>query len=293
MTHRRMGTPGDPLQGKVCIVTGATRGIGESTARELARRGGQLLLVGRSASRCESTIARFRADGVTTPVEYAVADLSRMSEVRRLAETIQSGHRAVHVLVNNAGAVYAKRQVTPEGNELTFALNVLSPFLLTRLLEPELTRGQPSRVVMVDSEAHRRARLDLDDLDGARTYRGFRAYCQSKLALLLLTYELSRRWNEKRIGVNAVHPGFVRSGYGKNNPGFFGWGIAFAELLGGISPERGSRTVVYAASDPHVEGISGTYFSHMRPVRTSPSSYDLTTARRLWDVASQRAGLSD
>ncbi|MGA7924130.1 MAG: SDR family NAD(P)-dependent oxidoreductase [Thermoplasmata archaeon] len=278
------------LTGKFCVVTGATSGIGEVTARELMRKGAKVLIVGRDRARCESTIARFRTAGAGD-VAYAVTNLSLLEEVRELARSIQQEYPPVNVLVNNAGAIHAKRETTSEGNERTLALNVLSPFLLTRLLEPDLRSGAPSRVVMVDSEAHRSAHLDLDDLDTSHHYRAFRAYNRSKLALLLLTYELAQRWNGIDIRVNAVHPGFVRSGFGKNNPGFFGEALAFAELIAGVSPERGARTVVFAASDPALEGISGKYLAHRHEVRSSRASYDTTVAGRLWALASARTGL--
>jgi NAD(P)-dependent dehydrogenase (short-subunit alcohol dehydrogenase family) len=279
------------VAGKVCVVTGATSGIGEVTARELTRLGGSVVVVGRSADRCEATLARIRAIVPTGQVRSIQADLSQMAEVRRLAQTLQQDPGRVDVLVNNAGGVFFEHGLTIEGNERTMALNVLAPFLLTRLLEPTLRADQPARVVNVASAAHNGVKLDFDDLEGNRGYRGYRMYSRSKLALILLTHEFARRWSGSGVTVNALHPGFVRTRFGHNNPGPSGWTIAFFERIAAISPERGADTVVYLASAPGLESTTGEYFIRRRPHRSSAASYDTDAARRLWEFASLRTQL--
>jgi NAD(P)-dependent dehydrogenase (short-subunit alcohol dehydrogenase family) len=195
------------------------------------------------------------------------------------------------VLINNAGAYYSRNEKTREQIERTLALNVLSPFLLTRLLEPSLAAASPSRVVNVASAAHNGAKLHWDDLDNQRKYSGFATYSRSKLALILLTHELARRWAPRRVAVNALHPGFVRSRFGHNNPGATAAVIRLAGRLFGISPERGAETLVYLATSPQVEGVTGEYFVRRRDVRSSRESYDDAAALRLWDLCSARVGL--
>jgi len=180
--------------------------------------------------------------------------------------------------------------VTAEGTERTFALNVLAPFLLTRLLHDRLRENAPSRVVMVASAAHNGNRLDLDDLEGRTKYSGYTAYGRSKLALILLTHELARRWNDDGITVNAVHPGFVRSGFGQNNGGGVALAIRFLALFG-LSATKGAVTPVYVATSPQVEGTTGEYFVKSRAARSSRESYDDALARKLWDVCSEKVGL--
>ena len=276
------------LSGKVCVVTGATSGIGEVTARELARLGAHVVLVGRNPDRCEAAAARIRASVPTADLSQREADLSLMAEVRRLSTELLASPGRVDVLVNNAGGLFLERSLTPEGNERTLALNVLAPFLLTLRLEGALRAARPSRVVNVSSAAHFGVRLDFNDLEGAHHYRGYRMYSRSKLALLLLTHEFARRWTGSGVTVNALHPGFVRTRFGHNNPGISGWAVAFSERLFAISPERGADTAVYLASAPGLEQTTGEYFVHRKPRRSSAASYDAQAAERLWEFASER-----
>ena len=182
-------------------------------------------------------------------------------------------------------------QVTAEGHERTWALNVLAPFLLTQLLADRLRSAPAGRVVNVSSAAHRTGRIDLADLERSRVYSAYGAYGQSKLALLLLTYEWALRFQGSPVTVNALHPGFVSTRFGRNNPGAFGWGTALAEFLFGISPERGARTTVYLATSPEVEGVTGRYFARSKPHPSSKASYDLEVGRQVWAACEAATGI--
>ncbi len=272
------------MDGKVCVVTGATSGIGEATALELAQRGATVAVVGRDASRTAQSVDRIRARTGNPSVLPLVADLSAQKQVRDLARQIRTQHDRLDVLINNAGAIYSRRMLSPDGVELTWALNVVAPFLLTERLLDLLRTSAPSRVVNVTSAAHRTGRMRFDDLEGRRRYFGFRSYSQSKLALLLYTGELARRLEGSRVTVNAVHPGFVNSHFGRNNGAVVDGFWRVAEFLFGASPARGARTSVYLATAPELASTSGRYFRSGRVAVPSPASRDREAARRLWKI---------
>jgi len=279
------------MAGRVCVVTGATSGIGFVTARELARAGASVAVVGRNPRRTSDRVAQIIAETENPLVKGFVADLFVQGEVRRLASEILAEYPQVHVLVNDAGAVMSKRVLSPEGIECTWALNVVTPFLLTHLLLPRLQPSAPSRVVNVASAAHRGVRLDFDNLQGEHRYSGYGAYGRSKLAVVLLTYEFARRLSGTGVTVNTLHPGFVATRFGQNNPGFFGAGIRVVEFLFAIRPERGARTSIFLASDPTVRDVTGKYFDRRRIVASSPESYNAAAGARLWDVLSLQTGI--
>ena len=273
------------LTGKVAVVTGATSGIGRWIAIFLAHRGAATVIVGRSLERTEA-VAKDIAGGTGNPEIYAapVTDLALRSETARIATSLLDRFPQIHILVNNAGGYFHRREVTAEGLERTFALNVLSPFLLTRLLLPRLVSGAPSRVVMVASAAHRGNRVDLGDLQGERRYRGYRAYGRSKLELILLARELARRLRQQNVTVNAVHPGFVASGFGKNNHGAIGATIGFLSHAFGRSVRDAGNDVAYIASSPDFDSVSGVYFSR-RTIRPGASaSHDPETGGKLFEA---------
>jgi retinol dehydrogenase-14 len=273
------------------VVTGATQGIGLSAALALRSRVQTLVLVGRDEARLATAVRTVSAAPGRAVVRAHRADLSLLSEVRRLAAELRDGYPALNVLVNNAGALFAHRETTSEGFERTLALNVLSPYLLTRLLHDRLREAGPSRVVNVASSAHEGAKLRLDDLERTEKYSGYGSYGRSKLELILLTHEFARRWSGDGITVNAVHPGFVRSGFGLNNGGGTSAMIWFFSRLAGISPTRGAETPVYVATAPQVEGTTGEFFDRSKAVRSSPESYDADGAARLWTLCAQKVGL--
>jgi NAD(P)-dependent dehydrogenase (short-subunit alcohol dehydrogenase family) len=272
------------LKGKTILVTGATNGIGLVTARELARMGGQVTIVSRKADKCAAVAEKIEAQ-TGNPVEVIPADLSTLAGIMQAAADFKQRHTRLHILVNNAGGMFIKRILTADGYEYTFALNHLGFFLLTNLLLEVIKSSAPSRIVNVSSDAHYRARMNFDDLQGEKRYRGLEAYGQSKLANLLFTYELARRLEGSNVTVNAVHPGFVATGFARNNGPIYNIGTRIAGLLFGRKPEKGAETPIYLAVSPEVEGVSGKFFHDCRPIRSSQLSYDRTSAEKLWQVS--------
>lgn len=281
------------MNGKLVMVTGATAGIGKVTARELARKGATVIVVGRSREKCETITNEIRSKTGNPNVSFMVADLSSQAEIRRLATEFYAHHDHLDVLVNNAGAVNAKRLKSPDGIELTFAVNHLNYFLLTHLLLPALKSAPTARIVNVASDAHMGGALDFDDLEyKQRRYNGFAAYAQSKLANIMFTYELARRLTGSTITANALHPGFVSTRFGANNGGIFTLVPVLARLLG-VNEDRGAETSIYLASSPDVEGISGAYYSEGRLSKSKQISYDTAAQQRLWQISEQMTGITE
>ncbi len=280
------------MQDKIVLVTGATTGIGYVTALELARMGATVVGVARNPHKAEDALKSIRSQTGNSRVEFLLGDLSQQAQVRRLAEEFKSRHPRLDILINNAGALFIDRQETSEGIEMTLALNHLAYFLLTSLLMESLGKAPSARIINVASEAHRRGHIDLDDLEKTRQYFGWSAYCQSKLANVLFTYELDRRLKLKggSITANALHPGFVASGFSKNNALWYRI-LSAPVFLAAISPEKGARTSIYLASSPDVEGVSGKYFRKQKAVASNPESYNEALARRLWEWSEEKTGL--
>ncbi len=279
------------MQGKVCLVTGATAGIGLITARELARKGARVIVVGRSAERCSQAADQIRAQAGTTAVEWLVADLSSQADIRRLAGQVRDRTARLDVLVNNAGGIFLKRIESADGIEMTFALNHLAYFLLTNLLLPLLEQSAPARIVSVASDAHKGVSINFDDPQGKNRFGGWRAYQRSKLANILFTLELARRLEGKRVTANSLHPGFVRTTIFREG-GPIGWLLRRAADILALSPEDGAKTSIYLASSPDVAGITGRYFDKEKPAESSPQSRDLAAAERLWKLSEEMTGLA-
>jgi NAD(P)-dependent dehydrogenase (short-subunit alcohol dehydrogenase family) len=276
------------MQGVVCLVTGATSGIGEATAIRLAELGATVVVAGRDPRRCARVLRRMEVRTGRTPVPPLVADLSSQAGVRHAAAEFRARHEVLHVLVNNAGGYFRERLTTVDDLEMTFALNHLASFLLTNLLLEPLRAGRGGRVVTVASEDHRTAGIDFEDLQGERAYDRRKAYAQSKLANLLFTFELGRRHPE--LAVNALCPGSVRTNLGANN----GWlRKRLLNLLDRhrVSPEVGAELPVRLASDPALAGVSGRYFVRGEACLPSEAAQDPETARRLWDLSLALTGL--
>lgn len=298
-THLAGATPlavdPDLARGKVCLVTGATSGLGLATARGLAACGAKVILVGRNATKCATLVSHIKQVTGNPSVEAMLADLTSQREIRRLAHEVQTRYPSLDALVNNAGAMFFRRQESKDGIELTFALNHLGYFTLTNLLLDALRAAAPSRVITVSSISHMGARLDLQDLQARHKYDGYQAYCRSKLANVLFTYELARRLEGTGVTVNAVDPGWTATNIGLNNFGITrGRGADVVRRVLGffaLSPEEGARTIVYLATAAEVEGVTGRYFERQVAVRSSPESYDAAAAARLWDASVKLTGV--
>jgi retinol dehydrogenase-14 len=275
------------MRGRVCLVTGATSGIGKATAHALATKGASVVIVGRDPQKGEATVQEIREATANEDVQLLRADLSSQDSIRELADRFLAEHDRLHVLVNCAGAFFRDRRVTIDGLEMTFALNHLAYFLLTTLLLDLLQGSAPARIVNVTSGAHSMGRIDFEDLQGERGYQGQTAYNQSKLANVLFTYELARRLEGTGVTVNCVHPGWVRTDFGRQNQPL-AWRLMIALVAPFMrSPERGAETVVYLAADPKVETVMGKYFRDLKPKRSSKHSYDEAVAARLWQVSEE------
>ena len=277
------------MTGKTVLVTGGSGGIGLATAAGVARLGARVGLVSRDAARSEAAAERLRAAG--GQVDVFVADMSSQREVRRLAEEVLAAYPRLDVLVNNVGGYWATRHSTVDGLEHTFAVNHLAPFLLTNVLLDRLRASAPARVVTVSSGAQALGSIDFEDLQGERDYSGERAYNQSKLANVMFTYELARRLQGAGVTANTLHPGVVRTNFGREDPK--GWMRLMLPVIRPFlkSPDKGAVTSVYLASSPEVEGVTGQYFAKQKAGRSSTASYDTTAAARLWDVSATLVGL--
>ena len=278
------------LDGKFCVVTGGTSGIGLAAAERLAAMGADLVLVGHDPARAAAANARLSSILPRAKVTVILADLSLLSEQRRVAETLAALPR-IDVLLNNAGAIFNQRSETADGLERTFALNHMGYYVVTRLLEARLRASAPMRIVNVASGAHRGAKLDLDDLQMQRRFDGWLAYRNSKLCNILFTRELARRLEGSGITANCLHPGFVASRFGDNNSGLFRAGVAFAKRFAAIPVEAGAETPVYCATSPELDGVTGLYFGKCRAETPSPAAQDDASARRLWQESARIAGL--
>jgi NAD(P)-dependent dehydrogenase (short-subunit alcohol dehydrogenase family) len=276
------------MKGKTVLVTGGTNGIGLVTARELARMGAQVTIVSRNAEKC-ATVAEAIKAATGNPIEFIDADLSTLAGIMQAAATFKHRHTHLHVLVNNAGALFARRQLTSDGYEMTFALNHLNYFLLTILLLDVLKASAPARIVNVSSDAHVGASVDFDNLQGDKHFNGMQAYGQSKLANILFTYELARRLEGTGVTVNALHPGFIATGFARNNGFFYNFGMKVIGLFI-RKPDQGAQTSVYLASSPEVEGLSGKFFVDSKAIDSSPLSHDQALSEKLWQVSLELTG---
>ena len=272
------------MQGKTVIVTGSTNGIGYVAARELARKGAQMVLVSRSAEKCAQSVEKIKKETGNTQVEFIAADLSTNAGVQETAHEFKKRHTRLDVLLNNAGAMFMSRQVSSDGVEMTIALNHLNYFHLTILLLDVLKASGQARIVNVSSDAHRGGKINFDDIQFKKGFSGFKAYSQSKLANVLFTYEMARKLEGTKVTANALHPGFVDTGFGKNNGGLIKFAMGLLKPMQRKAVE-GAQTSIYLASSPEVEGVSGKYFSDSKAVASDPASYDQAAAEKLWQLS--------
>jgi retinol dehydrogenase-12 len=280
-----MSEASSAMLGKTAMVTGATDGIGWVTARELAGMGARVLLVGRNEQKGQRALAGIRKAVPGADLAFHRADLSLMTEVRRLARNVAESEARLDVLVNNAGGLFQHRQETAEGFERTFALNHLNYFLLTNLLLGKLGEAPAARIVNVASRAHEGGRLNFDDLQASRNYKGWPVYRASKLANVLFTRALAEQLKGSGVTANALHPGFVRTAFGGGNPLVFRLAVRAAMLVLAISVEEGAKTSIHLASSSEVEGLSGGYYAKSRLIQPSAAAKDDAAAERLWQVS--------
>jgi NAD(P)-dependent dehydrogenase (short-subunit alcohol dehydrogenase family) len=276
--------------GKRIVITGATSGIGLAAAIELARRGADLTLVARSQARAGDAVGQIEAVSTARgPVDVVLADLASQSSVRQLADELLAKYPTIQVLVNNAGAIYSRRQITADGVELTWAVNHLAPFLLTTLLVDRLKASAPARIVTTSSDAHQRAVIPFDDLNAQRSWggAGFTRYGQTKLANILFTVELARRLEGTGVTANCFHPGFVATGFNRNNGVLMRIGMALSRPFA-RNALKGAQTLVWLVDSDEAGKTSGGYFFDLRQVAPSAAAQDSEVARRLWQVSEEQ-----
>jgi NAD(P)-dependent dehydrogenase (short-subunit alcohol dehydrogenase family) len=279
------------MKGKTVVITGATSGIGQVAAERLAGMGARIVLVARSKERGAAALQRLHgvAPGVGHAIHYA--DLSLLSEMKRVAAEIAASEPRIDVLVNNAGAVFAKREVTGDGLERTFATNHMAYFVLTNGLLNRLRGSAPSRIVNTASDAHKGKELDFDDLQSARKYQAFKVYGRSKLCNILYTRALAKRLAGSHVTANSLHPGFVATRFGDQSGGLLSGAIRFAKVFA-IPVEKGAETIVYLASSPGVEEASGGYYHKCRAATPTAAASNDASAERLWTETARLAGLA-
>lgn len=281
-----------PMQGKICLITGANSGIGKATALGLAKLGATVVLVSRDRARGEQAQSEIKAQSGNPNVDLLLADLSSQKSIRQLADDFKQRYTQLHVLINNAGVFQVRKHLTVDGLDIVFAVNQLAPFLLTNLLLDMLKASAPARIVNVSSGSHEANYLKLDDLQSEKHYRPMRAYGQSKLALVLFTYEMARRLEGTGVTANCLHPGFVATNIAQRGMPAIVRLAAKPIFLFGISPEQGAKTSIYLASSPDVEGVTGKYFVKSVPKLSSPLTHDESLQHKLWQVCAVMTGLT-
>jgi NAD(P)-dependent dehydrogenase (short-subunit alcohol dehydrogenase family) len=282
-------TPWRGVAGKRVVLTGATNGIGLAAAIELARRGAHLTLVARNQARAAEAVRQISAVSPGSAPDVMLADLASQSSIRQLASELLARYPSIQVLVNNAGAIYARRQMSADGIELTWAVNHLAPFLLTTLLLDRLKASHPARIVTTSSGAHERARIPFDDLQAERSWggAGFARYGETKLANILFTAELARRLEGTGVTANAFHPGLVATGFNRNNGVLMRLGMTIVTPFA-RSPQRGAESLVWLVDAEEASQLNGAYVFDRRPVAPAPAAQDVEAARRLWQVSEEQ-----
>lgn len=275
------------MHGKIVMITGANSGIGKETAKVLAEKGATIILICRNKERGEATLKELKEKTKSNKFELYLADLADPNAIQRVVAQFREKYDKLDVLINNAGLVLSKRIVTPLGYEKTFAVNHLGHFLLTNLLLDLLIESAPSRIINVSSGVHTSANLNFDDINLSSGFRSIRAYANSKLANLLFTYELARRLEGTGVTVNALHPGFVRSNFGRRGRKRYVRILFDIARIFAISVEKGAKTSIYLASSPEVKDVTGKYYYKSKPVKSSKASYDREAQKKLWQLSKE------
>ena len=280
-----------PLEGAYMLVTGATSGMGKLTALRLAQQGASVVIAGRNPDKTQAAAQDIQRQAPGSNVQFLVADLTSLAQVRALAQAYQRAYPRLDALINNAGGMFARRQLSVDGLEMTFALNYFAPFLLTHLLLDTLKASAPARIITVASATHVGKRVPFDDLTHEQGYKPLDVYAESKLMAIMFTYALARRLEGTGVTANTLHPGVVATNFGKSEGGM--WNAMFTALAPfSLSPEKGAQTAIYLASSPEVATVSGQYFIKSRPARSSGASYDVAGQQRLWAISERLTGLT-
>jgi NAD(P)-dependent dehydrogenase (short-subunit alcohol dehydrogenase family) len=281
------------MSGKICLVTGANSGIGKATALGLAQRGATVVMLCRNSQKGEAARTEIQEKSGNSNVDLLIADLSSQQSIRQFVQDFQQKYTRLHVLVNNAGSVFTRGSVSPDGIEMTLAVNHLASFLLTNLLLDTIKASAPARIVNVSSETQAEGFIDLDDLEGKRNYRLLRAYAQSKLANVLFTYALARRLEGTGVTVNCLHPGRVVTNiWTRVLPNWLHF-LGIISYLFGIPAEQGALTNIYLATSAEVEGVTGKFFDKCRIVPSAKISYDQDIQERLWTISETLTRLNE
>ncbi len=279
------------LSGKVFLVTGATEGIGKAATLDFAKRGATVVLVGRSKDKSERVLLDLKRDSGNDKLSLLLGDMSKLDDVRAVAQAFAKAHDRLDVLVNNAGALFTEYKPSPDGFEMTFALNHLGYFLLTHELLPLLKKTPGSRVVSTSSGAHQMSKMSLDTIakrDGKSA--GFPAYADSKLANILFTRSLAKR--APSVVVNCFHPGFVQTGFAQNNAGFMSKAFSLGAKLFARTPEKGAETLIWLATSPDAAKLSGEYWHDCKPAKTTKLAKDDGVAEGLWALSEKLCGVT-
>jgi len=270
------------MEGKTCIITGANSGIGKVTAIELAKMNATLVLLCRDKERGESAQKEIIELTGNNNVDLILCDLSSQKEIRNFVAEFKRKYQDLHVLINNAGVMLSKKTQSVDGFEMNFAVNHLAPFLLTNLLLDMLKKSAPSRIVNVGSAAHRMGKIDFEDLQREnKKGRLMGLYGSSKLAMTLVSYELSRKLEGSNVTINVLHPGLINTNLGRDRSSTSqGFARKFFK-----TPEAGAETSIFLASSPEVEGITGKYYAKKKEKPSSKESYNEEYAKRLWEIS--------
>lgn len=274
---------GTELSGKICLVTGATSGIGKETARALAAMGAHVVIAARNIELAERVKQEFITTTGNTSIDVMLCDFVSFASIMTFAKSFKAKYNRLHILVNNAGLMERERKVSRDGIELTFAVNHLAPFLLTKLLLDTIKASAPARIVNVSSDAHKGAVINFEDIEGKKSFSGWKAYGQSKLANILFTRHLATMLRGSGVTVNCLHPGVVATGFFEFLPA----PLQFIAKIFMLTPEKGAETSIYLASSPEVENVSGEYFNKKKIALTSLQAQDADVAERLWQVSEE------